>query len=355
MKKLTLQIKPAGNYCNLDCTYCYASPFRSKQFELLPLTVVEKIIKEAFLVADDVIITWHGGEPTLPGVEYYKTVMSLITKYKGENQTITNMIQTNATLITEEFAEFFKENNFIVSVSIDGSEKTHNKNRRNLNEDGSYNAAMVGVNNLRKTGIYPPVIATVSKSTYMDCEDTFNSLVSNGFNEIKYSPVYDSAEDEFSISADEWYAYLEKVLDMWISLGDMNVKVRELDVILTMFLERPLHLCTSNGSCINWISIDEKGNMYPCEYLRETNAYGNISEMQIKDIFVSDAYLNFKRQFLTTPDKCKTCKLVVTCGNGCPATRVNNSGKLTRDGRYVYCSVRERLYNKIQSILECEE
>ena len=167
MENITLQIKPAGNYCNMDCTYCYASPFRGKHFEVLDLVLLEKLIKEAFEASNHVIITWHGGEPTLPGIEYYEEVMRIIKKYKGRLKHVTNMIQTNATLVTPEFARFFKKNKFAVSVSIDGNEETHDKNRTYCNGKGSYAKVMQGVYNLRKAGISPPVIATVSKSTYM--------------------------------------------------------------------------------------------------------------------------------------------------------------------------------------------
>ncbi len=351
MKNLTIQIKPAGNYCNIDCTYCYASPFRGKTFKKLPIELVEKIIKEAFETTDNLIITWHGGEPTIPGVEYYKEVMALIKKYKKRKQNVVNMIQTNATLITDEFANFFKKNKFVVSVSLDGSEMTHNKNRIYGNGKGSYADTMRGVEILRKNGIYPPVIATVSKSTYKDCEETFNFLIKNGFKEIKYSPVYDSKEDSFSISPDEWYEYIHKVFEMWMELGKTNIKIREIDIILAMFLDRPLNLCTSDGSCVNWISIDENGNMYPCEYMRETNTYGNIAEMNVKDIFSTEQYQDFKKQVLTIPQSCKECSLISACGNGCPATRINNYGDLTRTGKYVYCSVRKRMYEDIKCIL----
>jgi len=122
LNKLTLQIKPVGNNCNLHCEYCYAMPFRCEKVKVLEISLLEKIVKEAFEISDNVIITWHGGEPTMPGVDYYKQYMELVSKYKGENQQLVNMIQTDATLITEDFAKFFADNDFIVSVSIDGAE-----------------------------------------------------------------------------------------------------------------------------------------------------------------------------------------------------------------------------------------
>lgn len=353
MKQLTLQIKPVGNNCNLNCSYCYAMPFRADKIKVLHIDTLEKIVKEAFEIAESVIITWHGGEPTMPGVNYYKQYMELVKKYKKPNQTIVNMIQTNATLIKDEFAKFFKENDFIVGISLDGNRETHDKNRYYSKGKGSYDKTMEGVSYLRKQGIYPPVIATVSQSTYKDCEETFNHFIENGFKEIKYSPVYDSSEDSFSISCDEWYKYIRQVLDMWLELGDESIKIREIDEVLTWLLGNNLNICSSSNNCLNWISINEFGEMYPCEYLRVTESYGNINEISIEQALESDGYKRFKNKVMHIPDKCSSCEFWNICHNGCPATRIKND-KLSYDGLYVYCEERQKLYSDILRILETE-
>ena len=352
LKKLTIQLKPVGNSCNLHCEYCYAMPFRCNNFKILEMDVLEKILKEAFEISDNVIITWHGGEPTMPGVEYYKKYLKIVDRYKKPNQTIINMIQTNATLIDEEFAQFLSDNNFIVSVSIDGDRDTHNRNRHYANGNGSYDATMRGVTLLRKYGIYPPVIATVSKNTYDDCEKTFKSFIEEGFTDIKFSPVYDSNEDAFSISCDEWYEYIRKVFDIWVDLQDENIKVREIDEVLEWFIGGTINTCSSTNSCMNWVSIDEYGNVYPCEYLRSTECYGNVKEHHLSNVFVSDAYRRFTNKVMYLPEECKECEFYSMCGNGCPATRIKDN-MLVYDGKYVYCEERKRLYEYMYDILAC--
>lgn len=351
MKKLTIQMKPVGNNCNLHCEYCYAMPFRCKNFKILELSLLDKIVKEAFELSDNVIITWHGGEPTMPGVEYYRQYMQIVAKHKKPCQNIINMIQTNATLVDDEFAKFFKDNNFIVSVSIDGDENTHNRNRHYASGKGSYEATMRGVDCLRRHGIYPPVIATVSRNTYSDCETTFKSFINQGFTEIKFSPVYDSSEDAFSISCDEWYEYIKKVLDIWTEKQDEKIKVREIDEILEWFTGNTINTCSSTNSCVNWMSIDENGNVYPCEYLRSTECYGNVCEQHLADVFKSEAYKRFVEKVMYIPDECKSCEFYSMCGNGCPATRLKGT-ELVYDGRYVYCEERKQLYKYIATLLE---
>jgi len=351
LNKLTIQLKPVGNNCNLHCEYCYAMPFRCKNVKVLGLDVLEKIVKEAFETSDNVIITWHGGEPTMPGVEYYRKYIQLVEKYKKPGQNIVNMIQTNATLITEEFAEFFEKEGFIVSVSIDGDEETHNRNRHYASGKGSYAQTMKGVKLLREHNIFPPVIATVSQNTYDDCEKTFKSFIEEGFKEIKFSPVYDSSEDAFSISCDQWYEYIKKVFDIWSDMGDETIKVREIDEVLEWFTGETINTCSSTNSCVNWISIDENGEVYPCEYLRATEAYGNVKEMHLSEIFKTEAHKRFVRKVMYVPEECKECEFYEMCGNGCPATRIKGND-LVYDGRYVYCDERKQLYNYMAEILE---
>lgn len=247
-------------------------------------------------------------------------------------------------------AQFFKDNNFIVSVSLDGNELCHNINRYNIKKNGTFSETMRGVELLRKVGINPPVISTVSKNTYNYGDENFDFFINSGFKEIKYSPVFDSYTDSYSISNDEWYSYLKKIFYKWLELKDNSIKVREIDEVLMWFAKSPLYLCTSNGGCINWISIDDKGNMYPCEYLRSTNSYGNILDISIEDVFQTKEYKDFKFKIITLPSKCRNCELVKFCNNGCPATRVKN-GITDFRGTYIYCKAKKLLFNEIDKVI----
>ncbi len=96
MKELTLQIKPVGNHCNLNCSYCYAAPFKSKQFNILNESTLEKIIKEAFDLTDNLIVSWHGGEPMMAGLHFFRKYIEIINKFKKDSKTVYNMIQNSS-------------------------------------------------------------------------------------------------------------------------------------------------------------------------------------------------------------------------------------------------------------------
>lgn len=304
----------------MHCSYCYATPFKKPKYKVLDLKLLDKSIKESLETADSLIISWHGGEPTIVGIDYFKRFMEIIKKYKKDNQRVVNMLQTNATLITDEMAKFFKENDFIISISLDGDEENHDKNRYNYQGKDSFKDTMKGVETLRKHCIFPPLIATITQSTIEDGVRNFHFFVENGFKEIKFSPVYDSDSDDFSITNEKWYKYTKEIFDEWLNLKDKNIKVREIDEILSWIAGENLNICTNKGMCLSWLSIDEDGDIYPCEYLRKDNPYGNIKDMHIKDVFTSESYLKFKNKVLSMPEKCKSCRLLNYCHNGCPAT-----------------------------------
>ena len=137
------------------------------------------------------------------------------------------------------------------------------------------------------------------------------------------------------------------------SAGGMNenIKVREIDEVLEWFTGETINTCSSTNSCVNWISIDENGDVYPCEYLRATESYGNIKEMHLSEVFKTQAHSRFVQKVMYVSEECKECDFYEMCGNGCPATRIKGNN-LVYDGKYVYCEQRKKLYNYIAEILE---
>lgn len=253
-KSFGMQIKPVGSNCNLKCKYCYAAPFATEKMNIMSAEILEIAVSKIMAFQNNVFFSWHGGEPLLPGLEFYKNVVRIINKYKTPYHQIKNMVQTNATLITLEFAKFFKDNDFIISVSIDGPEHVHNANRVCQKGRDSFSNAMCGVEVLRQVGLNPPVIATVTKDTAKYARDTFKFFVDNGFTDIKFSPVYDSVSDNFSISSDDWFAYLKEILNVWFEYGDANIKVREIDEVIAWLSNKIINLCSSKQTCLSWIS-----------------------------------------------------------------------------------------------------
>ena len=161
--------------------------------------------------------------------------------------------------------------------------------------------------------------------------------------------MFDSIKDEFSITSEEWFNYLKTVFHKWFQVGDPEIQVRDLDEVIMWLSEKSLNLCVSDRTCLCWVSINPKGEIYPCEYLRGQYCYGNITQIGLDDVFYTPAFQAFKRVYETVPSKCQRCKFFKLCGNGCPATRVKD-GRLSLHGVYVFCEERQRLFYEIQRV-----
>lgn len=358
----SIQLKPVGSVCNLRCKYCYAKSYLATSSRM-SYKILELVIKKCIQSSPRPTFSWHGGEPTLAGYDFFRKAMQLMDKYKKPDQEVRNLIQTNATLITGGLARLFKKYNFGVSVSLDGPEDIQGLNRVNINNVNSFSEVIRGIKLLRESGNDPAVIATVTKVSLPFAAETFDYLVSLGFKRIKYSPVYDSFSDKFSLTTKEWFGYLKVVFQRWMDLADPSIQVRDLDEVIAWISNKSLHLCATNRTCLNWISIDPTGGIYPCEYLKERFYYGNIESLKLAEVQKSKNYLKFQKIYKDIPAKCQKCKFFDVCGNGCPATRVNNR-KLTLKGVYVFCEQRKLLYKEISTtfkeimeggVIKCEE
>ncbi len=126
--------------------------------------------------------------------------------------------------------------------------------------------------------------------------------------------------------------------------------IRELDEVIAWLSDKTINLCSSDKSCLNWVSIDPEGQLYPCEYLRSLASYGNILDTDLQNLQKTIAYKNFKKVFLQMPEKCHKCEFYRFCGNGCPATRVKDN-LMAHDGIFVYCEQRKKLYKEIKKLV----
>lgn len=161
--------------------------------------------------------------------------------------------------------------------------------------------------------------------------------------------MFDSVKDAFSITSEEWFKYLKTVFYQWFEMGDPAIQVRDLDEVIVWLSEKSLSLCSADRTCLHWISINPKGEIYPCEYLKEHYSYGNITRMEINDVFYTPAFQKFMRTYKAVPSKCQKCKFFELCGNGCLATRVK-AGKISLGGVYAFCEERKALFREIKRV-----
>jgi uncharacterized protein len=319
------QVRVVGDFCNLRCTYCRNRDFDQKTPTIMSEEVLKRFLEFGYLDrANQIRIVWHGGEPLTAGINFFRSVSLNEQKLPGKKWK--NGIQTNATLIDSEWSKFFKASGFNISVSIDGNKKTHDLNRVNISGTGSFDQAIKGLEQLRKNGIYPSVICTITKETYNSAKEILESLVALEFKNIAFNAFYNTATekaaDKFALNEKEWSSFLVEIFEIWLEIDNPAIHVREIDESLAWLKNKCSSSCSFRGTCTHWLTVDSNGEMYPCERIGKQIKLGNIFKTPNPEI-LQNSY-EFKKWENTTkiiPEKCKSCDFQGLCHNGCVAHR----------------------------------
>jgi len=260
-----------------------------------------------------------------------------------------NSIQTNATLINHEWAQFLKDNDFSVGVSIDGDEETNDLNRVNVLGKGSYSAVIAGVEVLRVHNINPGVICTITKETAGYGKKMFIGLINAKLKGIAFNPFFNTAsvsdEDKYGLSPDEWLNFQIDIFESWLLLNDPTIHVREIDAVLAWIKAKVKHNCAYDGDCSNWLTIDASGSIYPCARLGTKMFFGNIYTIDsFSEITSGVDFIRWKTSIEKLPQKCISCNFQQLCNNGC----INHRRASGKDAPlYVYCESRLGFYDYV--------
>jgi uncharacterized protein len=341
-----IQAKIVGDFCNLRCTYCRDRDFDQGGKRVMSRQVLQALVSSLALLPGDIQrMHWLGGEPILAGLDFFREVIRL--QQAHPNKRWINTIQTNGTLINSEWAEFLKENDFKVGVSVDGTSQTHDADRINLAGSGSYHKVMNGVHTLRKYGINPSVICVVTKLNAHLGTQMLRGLVESGFTKIAFNAFYNTATDAlvdpFAVSDQAWTHFLKDIFEEWIVLDRADVQIRELDSMIAWTRGRVSRSCVFRGSCSSWMLVDHDGKIYPCERLGRTTQFGNVTSVtSFAEILETSAHRAFTTQTLQTPKKCLECPMKDFCHNGCVAHRIEDGDT---SPHYAYCGSRLSFYD----------
>lgn len=342
---VSLQLRPVGDFCNLACKYCEygkALPTATMSDKIL-YQVIKKLLEHN---GGHGVFCWHGGEPTLAGLDFFERAVNYQNLFSNSENVI-NQIQTNATNLHGDLIEFFARNKFSVGISLDGQKLLHNTIRVNKGAAGTYDDVIKGVGNLRDANLSPSVICTVSKIGLSYASETFRHLISLGFKNISYNVVFQSPDKSLIVSSEEWYEYLRIVFHEWCSLADESISVREINEVISWMIEKPFSCCSSLGSCAHWVVIDNKGDMFPCEVMGKDRKYGNILHSDFGDLISLPQHKELVTIVATRPTKCQTCEFEPVCNNGCTQLRTLN-GSQNKRGLYAYCAQRLQLFHEVK-------
>jgi len=344
-----VMLKPIGAACNLNCTYCYylekANLYPQRESQKMSEELLEHFIKDYITSQDIPVVTfvWQGGEPTLLGVDYFKQALRLQKKYAGSKK-IENNLQTNATLLTDEFCRFFHDNNFLIGVSLDGPKELHDKFRRTRNNSDTFEKVMDGINLLKKHRVEFNTLSVVNSVNQDYPLEVYRFLKSIGSHYMQFLPVVeriasvpaadglklvspdfkqDAAVSDWSVDPVKYGKFLCRIFDEWVKSDVGNYYVQMFDVTLANWFGAPPGLCVFGKTCGNAMVMEHNGNVYSCDhFVYDANYLGNIKETPLKDMLNLPQQLRFGiNKMDKLPAFCEECTYNFTCNGACPKHR----------------------------------
>lgn len=340
-----IMIKPVGSLCNLRCRYCYyldkADIYGGKE-PRMTYEMLETFIRE-YIAANDVpevLFNWHGGEPLLMGLDFYRKAIQLQEKY-ASGKRIRNALQTNATLVTAEWAAFFRENGFLIGVSLDGPRDVHDCYRAGKGGCSTSERVVKGIAELYKAGVDYNIMATVNRKSEGRGLEIYQFLKGAGTRFIQFMPVLEHVKDgrivspdeegsqiaPWSVSAEGFGRFLCDIFDYWVRHDVGSVFINQFDSTLAMWCGEQPGTCTFAQTCGGNSVIEHNGDLYPCDhFVYEDYRIGNVLETDLRTLMASEKQIRFgidKRNGL--PKKCVTCRWYFACHGECPKHRFNRT------------------------------
>ena len=342
-KPFSVMAKPAGSSCNLRCKYCYylekGKFYSSSDSHVMDGESLEIFIKDYIESQPSEVITfnWHGGEALLRPLDFYKKIISLQKKY-GVGSEITNTIQTNGTLLTTEWCEFFKENNWLVGLSIDGPQRLHDYYRLSHKGGSSFNEVMRGIDLLNKNGVEWNILATVNAVNADYPEETYTFLKNLGTQFIQFTPVVERIKEsgmlatpldddaviaDFSVSPEKWGRFMCKIFDIWVKSDVGRIYVQLFDATLANRMGVPSPVCTMAKNCGDALAVEFNGDVYSCDhFVFPKYKLGNIHRQPLWKMSISSQQKKFgSKKSDSLPKKCLECPHLWGCHGECPRNR----------------------------------
>ena len=288
---LTAIVVPT-HVCNLRCKYCYNADERRPVMNRRILeTVIRRLIQYSASVKQFAGTTfiWHGGEASIAGLDFYKDALSFQRQY-ATGARVSNFIQTNGLLLDDEWLIFLRENEFGLSMSIDGPKEVHDRNRVDPRGQGTLDRTLKVLERARALGLTPGVVVTVNKTNLLHMREIYLSLASLGiaFNVVPIVKSGDAVDgfDDFAITPEQWGFALIELFDLWYE-GKPYIQIDDLVHATRAVMTGAPATCNHTRNCASFnISVDPKGDVYPCGWLsgHADLRYGNLESSSLGEL-----------------------------------------------------------------------
>jgi len=327
--------KPAGPICNLDCHYCYylkkEQLYPGGESFCMPDDVLEQYIVQHIDACPESLIrfSWHGGEPTVLGLDYFRKIVTLQRKHKPPNRLIANGMQTNGILLDDEWCRFLGAEGFAVGLSLDGPQEMHDQYRLTKDQEPTHKKAMRGYELLSKYKVYCDILCVVNSYNCLYPLKVYQFFRRIEAPYVSFLPMVEPRPDtEGSISpltipTGAWGTFLCTIFDEWVSRDIGRIKVQIFEEAARTAFGQKHSLCIFRPTCGDIPAIEHNGDFFSCDHFVDAeHCLGNIREIPLVDLLESSAQRAFGQAKLDTlPRYCRDCEVRSMCNGGCPKNR----------------------------------
>ena len=327
--------KPVGSACNLRCSYCYylgkKNLYPDSGRFLMADNILEKYIIQHIEASTEDLITfsWHGGEPLLAGIGFFKKVLKFQKKYKPAGSTIINGIQTNGTLLDERWCHFLAENKFLVGISIDGPGEFHNQNRRTLGNNNSFLNVIRGYELLKNDGVLSEILCVVNADNVNHPLIIYNFFKQLGAEYITFLPLVEqdngseTGVSKKSVPSKDFGMFLSAIFDEWVEKDIGRIKVQIFEEAARTAFNQEHTLCIFKINCGGVPVVEHNGDFYSCDhYVDNEHLLGNIKDKSLSYFLDCDSQKAFgMSKSNTLPRYCTECEVKSMCNGECPKNR----------------------------------
>lgn len=360
-RPFALMVKPVGSRCNMRCTYCYyldkgkysSHPRQTRMsFDLL-----EKLIRQAVEASPGPVVsfTWHGGEPTLAGLDFYKKAVELQRKALPAGWTALNNLQTNGLLLNDAWCAFLRDNRFDVGLSVDGSEAVHDINRRDLGGNPTFGRVRAAAARLKRHGIEPDLLCTVNAESEKRPLEVYRALRALGSGWVQFIPITARTPDggltPSSVSPEGYGRFLIACFDEWAANDLGRLDVQFFAETARVLAGGQASLCTLQPVCGRVPVVEEDGAVYACDHFVDPqHRLGSLSAVRLEKLANSAGQMDFGDRKSRLTAQCRRCPYLALCNGGCPKDRfaLSEDGEA---GQYCLCSGMRLFFDHAEPVL----
>ena len=363
MKRLAVLIKPASAFCNMGCAYCFYADVAASRQEaykgVMTRETAAAIIQNVFSClenGDHITFAFQGGEPLLAGLDFFAFFTAEVERAAAPGVKVEYAIQTNGTLVNDEWLDFLLKRSFLVGLSIDGNAALHDANRKDAHGNGTHDRVMATKRSFDEAGIPYNVLCVLTSRAAENAAGIWDFVMRENIRHVQFIPCLESLESKADEGQDasllpaDFYNFYSAVFPLWKReiLRDNFIQIRLFEDLAALFLVGHGITCGIDGRCRPQIVVEADGGVYPCDfYVLDEYKSGNLAEQTLREVFEATVSSGFFHQ-RKLPPKCRDCAYIRHCRGGCKRMVKAVYG----DGTYRDCGMRSFLEENLDDLLD---